>query len=83
MPSATLHDDFPCLAGSYGDVGVTMGASFIAPVREVGGEWKVGVMLKIEGVAAEELVDVGVWFGNGLWLRFEGRWLERSNEGSI
>ena len=39
--------------------------------------------MKIEGVAAEKLVDIGVWFGNRLWLRFEGRWLERSSEGSI
>ncbi len=45
-----------------------MGTSLIPSEIEVVRERKMFVVLEIECVAAEELVDVGVWLGLGLAL---------------
>ena len=63
MSSSAPQDNFPRLAGSYKDVSAASWTALVAVGRKVRGEGKVAVVLKVESVAAEEFVDVGIWLG--------------------
>jgi hypothetical protein len=48
---------------------VAVRTSLIAVASEVVRHWQMRIVLEIESVAAEEFVDVGIWFWLWLWLR--------------